>query len=103
MEEGSGWHVPASMVQITAAGSSLLCSWQAEYRLLQVSAVPHLEVQMHNVVAVQIDQAADHVQQQGGTCRQVNLMNLVSSWVAWVLALNANMPELFADLQGDTA
>ena len=60
------------------------CSWQAECRLLQVSAVPHLQVQMHNIVAVQIDQAADHVQQQGGTCRQVNLVNLVSSWVAWL-------------------
>ena len=59
-----------------------------------VSAVPHLQVQVHNIVAVQIDEAADHVQQQGGTCRQVAL---VSCQAAGILALTDGIPITFGD------
>ena len=62
--------------------------------------MPHLQVQVHNVVAVQIDEAADHVQQQGGPCRQVTL---VSCRVAGGLALDDDVPVSTDDLQGSNA
>ncbi len=100
-EEGSGWcnlHVPERDTGLQAAAFSAAGRQNASCP--QVSAAPHLQVQMHNIVAVQIDEAADHVQQQGGTCRHVTPVSCQS---AGVLALNDDLLDPSADLQGDTA